>query len=137
MLQTDLDAATAKAAALQEDLDEANAALMALETLIGDEMNPDSASVRGMLAQANMDLEQARTDLQMAKDSDDVMEIARLTQAVTDAEGERDSYKTMLDAANEKLEMVQADLDAVDKLVMLKGTSKNSSFSGAVDLESG
>ena len=90
MLQTDLDAATAKAAALQEDLDEANAALMALETLIGDEMNPDPASVRGMLAQANLDLEQARTDLQMARTTQPMrMEIDRLTKAVTDAEGER------------------------------------------------
>ena len=133
MLQTDLDAATAKAAGLQEDLDEANTALMtaqadlmtangmvttlegqletatdmvtALETLIGDEMNPDPASVRGMLAQANLDLEQARTDLQMAMDnSADEMEIARLTQAVTDAEGMRDGYKTMLDAANLELD---------------------------------
>ena len=133
MLQTDLDAAIAKAAALQEDLDEANADLETaeddlmtakddlmtanddlmtandmvtdLETLIGDEMNPDPASVRGMLAKANMDLEQARTDLQMAMDnSADEMEIAQLKQAVTDAEGERESYKTMLDAANLELD---------------------------------
>ena len=53
MLQTDLDAATAKAAALQEDLDEANAALMALETLIGDETDPAAESLRGQLAAAN------------------------------------------------------------------------------------
>ena len=58
----------------------ANDMVTDLETLIGDEMNPDPASVRGMLAQANLDLEQARTDLQMAMDnSDDEMEIARLT----------------------------------------------------------
>ena len=122
MLQTDLDAATAKAATLQEDLDEANAALMALETLIGDEMNPDPASVRGMLAQANLDLGQARTDLQMAMDnsSDDKMEIAQLKQAVTDAEGERDSYKTMLDAANLELAAAEAAKDLLEAEKMAK-----------------
>ena len=119
MLQTDLDAAIAKAAALQEDLDDANTDLETaeddlmtandmvtdLETLIGDETNPDPASVRGMLAQANKDLETARTDLQMAVDnSADVMEIDRLTKAVTAAEGMRDGYKTDLDAANLELD---------------------------------
>ena len=108
MLQTDLDAATAKAAALQEDLDEANAALMALETLIGDEMNPDPASVRGMLAQANLDLGQARTDLQMAMDnSDDEMEIAQLKQAVTDAEGEVTRLKGELGVANARITEIE------------------------------
>ena len=101
MLQTDLDAAIAKAAALQVDLDEANADL----------------------AQANLDLAKARNDLLMAMDNtDDEEEIVRLKQAVTDAERMRDDYKKDLDAANVKLEMVQADLDAVDKLVMLKKT---------------
>ena len=88
-----------------DDLMTANDMVTDLETLIGDEMNPDPASVRGMLAKANMDLEQARTDLQMAMDnSADEMEIAQLKQAVTDAEGERESYKTMLDAANLELD---------------------------------
>ena len=126
MLQTDLDAAIAKAAGLQVDLDAANVDLetaeddlmtaqddlmaandmvMDLETLIGDETNPDPASVRGMLAKANMDLETAKTDLQMARDnSADVMEIDRLTNAVTAAEDMRDGYKTDLDAANLELD---------------------------------
>ncbi len=128
MLQTDLDAATAKAAGLQEDLDEANAALTtaqtdlmtanglvtdlddqletatgmvtALDMEIGDEDNPAPDSVRGMLAQANTDLEQARTDLQTAMDnSADEMKIDQLTKAVTAAETMRDSYKGKLDMA--------------------------------------
>ena len=123
MLQTDLVAATAKAAALQEDLDEANAALetandmvTALGTLIGDEMNPNPASVRGMLAQANLDLGQAKTDLQIAMDNSvDEMEIVRLTQAVTDAEGDRDSYKTMLNAANLELAEARAAKDLLEE----------------------
>ena len=133
MLQTDLDAATAKAAGLQEDLDEANTALMtaqadlmtangmvtdlqgqletangmvtALETLIGEEMDPAADSLRGMLSQANIDLADARTALEMALDnSADEMEIARLTTAVTNAETMRDNYQTMLTAANLELE---------------------------------
>ena len=124
MLQTDLDAATAKAAALQEDLDEANAALIALETLIGDEMNPDPASVRGMLAQANLDLGQARTDLQMAMDnSDDEMEIAKLKQAVTDAEDMRDGYKTDLDEANLELLAAKEAKDTLETEKMDKADS--------------
>ena len=114
MLQTDLDAAIAKAAALQEDLDEANADL---ETAEDDLMTANDmvTSVRGMLDQANLDLEQARTDLQMAMDnSDDEMEIAQLKQAVTDAEGERNSYKTMLDAANLELAEAKAARDLLE-----------------------
>ena len=107
MLQTDLDAAIAKAAALQDDLDEANADLETAED--------DLISVRGMLDQANLDLEQARTDLEMAMDnSDDEMEIAKLKQAVTDAEGERNSYKTMLDAANLELAEAKAARDLLE-----------------------
>ena len=111
MLQTDLDAAIAKAAALQEDLDEANADL---ETAEDDLMTANDmvTSVRGMLDQANLDLAQARTDLQMAMDnSDDEMEIAQLKQAVTDAEGERENYKTMLVAATDELAEKQAEVD--------------------------
>ena len=101
MLQTDLDAAIAKAAALQEDLDEANADLETAED--------DLISVRGMLDQANLDLEQARTDLQMAMDnsSDDKMEIAQLKQAVTDAEGEVTRLKGELGVANARIDEIE------------------------------
>ena len=53
---------------------------MDLETLIGEEMDPAADSLRGMLAQANMDLDGANIALQMAMDnSADEMEIDQLT----------------------------------------------------------
>ena len=87
------------------NLETATGRVTELETLIGEEMDPAAESLRGILAQANMDLEQARTDLQMAMDnSADEMEIDRLTKAVTATETMRDSYKGMLDTANLELD---------------------------------
>ena len=119
MLQTDLDAAIAKAAALQEDLDEANA---------------DLISVRGMLTQANLDLEQARAALEMAKDNtDDEEEIARLKQAVTDAERMRDGYKTDLDAANLELAKMQAVVDeAKRKKALAENIAREAKIQAAI-----
>ena len=110
-LEGELETANGMVTDLEGQLETANGMVTDLETLIGDEMNPDPASVRGMLAQANLDLADARTALQMAMDEAkaDDMEIDRLTKAVTAAEGMRDNYMTMLTAANVELE---GDADA-------------------------
>ena len=85
---------------------------MDLETMIGAEMDPAAESLRGMLAQANMDLEDARTALKMAMDdTTDDMEIADLRQDVTDAETMRDNYKSMLDTAKADLVIVTGERD--------------------------
>ena len=108
----DLKAAQAKVGSLTEELATANSNLgiatgrvMDLETSIGEEMDPAADSLRGMLAQANMDLDGANIALQMAMDNSvDEMAIERLTLAVTAAEGMRDNYMTMLTAANLELD---------------------------------
>ena len=108
----DLKAAQAKVGSLTEELATANSNLgiatgrvMDLETSIGEVMDPAADSLRGMLAQANMDLDGANIALQMAMDnSADEMAIERLTLAVTAAEGMRNNYMTMLDAANLELD---------------------------------
>ena len=56
-------------AALVSDLETADGRVTELETMIGDETDPAAESLRGMLAQANMDLGEARTALEMAMDN--------------------------------------------------------------------
>ena len=81
----DLKAAQAKVGSLTEELATANSNLgiatgrvMDLETSIGEVMDPAADSLRGMLAQANMDLDGANIALQMAMDnSADEMAIER------------------------------------------------------------
>ena len=108
--------------ALVSDLAAADGRVMVLETMIGDETDPAAESLRGMLAQANMDLGQARTDLQMAEDnSADEMEIVGLRQDVTDAERMRDDYKMMLDAANDELDGIGGAEGLRDKVTRLEG----------------
>ena len=135
----ELKAANAKVASLTDELATANTNLETattnlmtatgrvteLETFIGDEMDPAADSLRGMLAQANMDLDEANTALQMALDnSADVMEIDRLTKAVTAAEGMRDGYKTDLDAANLALDGDGTSEGLRDKVTRLEGLLK-------------
>ena len=115
----DLKAAQAKVDSLTEELatansnlgiansslETANGRVTELETLIGEEMDPAADSLRGMLAQANMDLDGANIALQMAMDnSADEMEIDQLTKAVTAAEDMRDNYMAKLTAANLELD---------------------------------
>ena len=115
----DLKAAQAKVGSLTEELATANSNLgiatgrvMDLETSIGEVMDPAADSLRGMLAQANMDLDGANIALQMAMDNSvDEMEIDRLTLAVTAAEGMRNNYMTMLTAANLELDAANLELD--------------------------
>ena len=99
-------------AALVSDLATADGRVTELETMIGDETDPAAESLRGMLAQANVDLGEARTALEMAMDnSADEMVIAGLRQDVTAAEGMRDNYKAMLDTANDNLATVTTERD--------------------------
>ena len=121
---------------LQEKLDTANATIMdlqgqvaALNTTIGDEMDPDAESLRGMLAQKDADLEQARADLLAAMDnSADETTIAGLRQDVMDAEGERDGYKTMLDQAildRDMYKQMVADIEAENTARMAEDAKKD------------
>ena len=87
--------------------------VMDLETMIGAEMaDPAAESLRGMLAQANMDLDEAqcRASAGHGQLTADDLVIAGLRQDVTAAEAMRDSYTTMLETANDELrheELVQ------------------------------
>ena len=115
--------------------------VMDLETMIGDETDPAAESLRGMLAQANMDLENTRTDLQMAEDnSADEMEIDRLEKAVTAAEGMRNDYMTKLNAANDELDGIGGAEGLRDKVARLEGKladlrQKEAADKAADDLE--
>ena len=51
------------------------------------------------------------------------MEIDRLTKAVTDAEGERDTYKTMLETANLELTEAKEAKDLLEAEKMAKADS--------------
>ena len=98
--------------ALVSDLATANGMVMDLETMIGAETDPAAESLRGMLAQAKMDLMDANSKLQMAMDdAADETVIADLRQDVTDAETMRDNYKTMLDTAKADLVIVTGERD--------------------------
>ena len=121
-------------AALVSDLETADGRVTELETMIGDETDPAAESLRGMLAQANMDLGEARTALEIAMDnSADEMVIAGLRQDVTDAEGTRDSYKTMLDTANADLVTVTKERDdAMTELAELRKTAADLLAAGAL-----
>ena len=111
------DLATAEA-----DLETANGMVMDLETMIGDEMDPAAESLRGMLAQANMDLDEANAALLLAMDNtaDDLV-IAGLRQDVIDAEGMRDSYMTMLETANDELDGIGGAEGLRAKVARLEG----------------
>ena len=79
--------------------------VMDLETMIGAEMDPAAESLRGMLAQAKMDLMDANSKLKMAMDDTaDETVIADLRQDVIDAVTMRDKYMAMLDTANAELD---------------------------------
>ena len=85
---------------------------MDLETMIGAETDPAAESLRGMLAQAKMELQDANSKLQMAMDdAADETVIADLRQDVTDAEKMRDNYKRMLDTAKADLVTVTGERD--------------------------
>ena len=113
-------------AALVSDLETADGRVTELETMIGAETDPAAESLRGMLAQANMDLMDANSKLEMAMDnSADEMVIAGLRRDVTDAAGMRDSYKTMLDTANANLVTVTKERDdAKTELTELRKTAE-------------
>ena len=109
-----LEALVSDLADAEADLETANGMVMDLETMIGAETDPAAESLRGMLAQANMDLMDANSKLEMAMDnSADEMVIAGLRQDVTDAAGMRDNYKTMLATANDDLATANDDLATV------------------------
>ena len=129
-------------AALVSDLADAEAALetangmvMDLETMIGAETDPAAESLRGMLAQANTDLMDANSKLEMALDnSADAMVIAELRQDVTDAETMGNDYKTMLDTANTNLVTVTKERDdAIFELAELKIKAEDAITKAAKD----
>ena len=98
--------------ALVSDLADAVGRVMDLETMIGAETDPAAESLRGMLAQAKMELQDANSKLQMAMDdAADETVIADLRQDVTDAEKMRDNYKRMLDTAKADLVTVTGERD--------------------------
>ena len=96
----------------EADLETAKGRVTDLETMIGAEMDPAADSLRGMLAQANMDLTDANSKLEMAMDnSADETVITDLRQDVIDAETMRDNYKMMLDTAKADLVTVAGERD--------------------------
>ena len=96
----------------EADLETAKGRVTDLETMIGAEMDPAADSLRGMLAQANMDLMDANSKLEMAMDNTaDETVIDDLRQDVIDAETMRDNYKMMLDTAKADLVTVTGERD--------------------------
>ena len=129
-----IEALVSDLADAEADLETANGMVMDLETMIGAETDPAAESLRGMLAQANMDLMDANSKLQMALDnSADAMVIAELRQDVTDAETMGNEYKTMLDTAKADLVTVTGERDtAIIELEELKKTAENLLAAGAL-----
>ncbi len=111
--------------ALTGERDTAQTRVTELEGMIGDEMNPAPDSLRGMVAQANSDLEQAEMDLTTArnKHTTDAGTISGLETQVTDLTNERDRIQGMLNAANMELDGDGTTEGLRDKVVRLEAAA--------------
>ena len=132
MLQTDLDAAIATAAALQEDLDEANADLETangmvtdlqgqLDTANADLMtsNDNADAIQAMLDTASGDVTRLNADLMTSNDNADAIQamldtasgdVTRLNADLMTSNDNADAIQAMLDTASGDVTRLNADL---------------------------
>ncbi len=137
MLQTDLDAATAKAAGLQEDLDEANAALMTANGMVTDlqgqldTANAGLMTANGTVTDLQGQLDTANADLVTANDNAAAIQgmldtanadVTRLMGELTDAGNNAAAIQGMLDTANADVTRLTGELTtATDNAGAIQG----------------